>query len=159
MEILSISNPVRTAAGGVDLILGTEEYGVIPFHAVGTDPVGSDSYQLYNRAIAGEFGVVAPYSPPVLTPEQKKKIMADMVQAHLDATAQVYGFDDIRNAVSYADEPAVPSFQTHGLSLRAWRSLVWQKCYAVLAQVEAGEIVEPSGAELMAMLPTLNIGV
>ena len=159
MKILSISSPVRTAAGGVDLTIETEEFGVIPFHAVGTEPEESRSYQLYHQATAGEFGTVAPYSPPALTPEQKNKAIADMVQAHLDATAQVYGFDDIRNAVSYADEPAVPSFQTHGLALRAWRSLVWQKCYAVLAQVEAGEIVEPSGAELMAMLPTLNIGV
>ena len=156
MKILSISNPAMTAAGGVDLVLETEEYGVIPFHAVGTTPIGSDSYRLYHRAIADEFGTITPYSPP---PKQRKKAIADMVQAHLDVTAQVYGFDDIRNAVSYADEPAVPSFQTHGLALRAWRSLVWQKCYAVLAQVEAGEIVEPSGAELMAMLPTLNIGV
>lgn len=157
MEILSISGPVRTASGGIDLTLETVEFGVIPFHAVGTEPEESRSYKLYQRAIAGEFGEIAPYFPPVLTAGEKKKIVDDRVQTLLDTTAQAYGYDDIRNAVSYAEEPIVPLFQTDGIAFRKWRSLVWAKCYAVLAQVEAGEVAEPSGEELLAMLPTLNL--
>lgn len=154
-KIIRGFNPVRNGYG-IELMVEAEGVGVVPYYTTPDFKPGTYEEEIYNNTIAGVYGTIATYSPP---PEQKKKAIADMVQAHLDATAQVYGFDDIRNAVSYADEPAVPSFQTHGLALRAWRSLVWQKCYAVLAQVEAGEIVEPSGAELMAMLPTLNIGV
>lgn len=157
MNILSVSNPIRTVAGGIDLVLETEELGIIPFHAVGADPEESNSYQLYHRAVAGEFGEIAPYSPPALTAEQKKQAVIEMVQAHLDAAAKAYGYDDIKSAVTYADEPAVAVFQTQGVALRAWRSLVWEKCYALLAQVEAGEIAEPSGEEFIALLPSLNM--
>ena len=53
MEILNVSNPVRTAVGGIDLILETKECGITPFHAVGTASADDDSYKLYHRAVAG----------------------------------------------------------------------------------------------------------
>lgn len=94
-----------------------------------------------------------------LNKQIKEKEMADMVQAYLDSKAKLYGYDDIKSAVSYADEPSVARFQIHGLAFRAWRSLVWEKCYEVLAKVEAGMITKPSGEELLAMLPTLSLEV
>lgn len=79
------------------------------------------------------------------------------VQSHLDTTAQNLGYDSITNAISYADELAVPKFQQEGLALRAWRSLVWDYCYGQLALVEAGEIEAPSIEQIISGLPILEI--
>lgn len=86
------------------------------------------------------------------------KIKAELtaaVQAHLDTAARARGYDDIRSAATYADEPVVPQFQADGLALRAWRSLAWQRCYVLLAEVEEGVRPIPTAAALIAELPIL----
>ncbi len=79
--------------------------------------------------------------------------IASAIQLHLDTTAQSFGYDDIKTAVTYADEPAVPKFQAEGQALRAWRSLVWEECYEMLEEVKSGnrEVVDVAGviAELL----------
>lgn len=81
--------------------------------------------------------------------------LIDAVQAHMDAAAKARGYDDIKSAVTYAEEPAVPRFQLEGQAFRAWRSLCWATGYTVLAQVEAGQRPVPTEAELIAELPPL----
>lgn len=75
------------------------------------------------------------------------------IQHHLDAQAQSMGYDDIKNAVTYADEPAVPKFQQEGIALRAWRSLVWDKGYEVLNACKVGERPAPTWPDLRDELP------
>lgn len=58
MEILEIINPRYTNIG-VDLNIRTVDFGWIWFHATPTDSVESGRV-LYSRAIANEFGVIAP---------------------------------------------------------------------------------------------------
>jgi len=94
-----------------------------------------------------------PIVPPPPTVEQRIASLQAAVQAHLDQRAGVFGYDDIRTAVTYADEPAVPKFQAEGQALRAWRSLVWAACYDLLGQWKAGEAEEPTADELIAALP------
>lgn len=91
----------------------------------------------------------------VFTPEQIKSMLSAAVQAHMDDSAKAYGYDDIKSAVTYAEEPAVPKFQQEGQALRAWRSLCWAACYSVMADVESGARPIPSAAELVAELPEL----
>lgn len=79
------------------------------------------------------------------------------VQAHMDEQARTCGYDDIKSAVTYADEPAVPKFQAEGLVFREWRSLCWAHCYAVLDTVNAGERAIPTATELIAELPPLEL--
>lgn len=81
--------------------------------------------------------------------------MEDVVQRHLDATAQSLGFDNIYTACTYADEPSVPRFQQDGQRLRAWRSRVWDECYQLLEAVKAGAPI-PTADQLIASLPTLQ---
>lgn len=90
-------------------------------------------------------------APP--TPEQIRQSLVDAIQDYMDGMAQMLGYDDIRTAVTYADEPAVPKFQAEGQALRVWRSLVWSACYAHLALVEAGEAEVPTLEEAISMLP------
>lgn len=79
------------------------------------------------------------------------------VQAELDRVARGYGYDNMTAAVTYAEEPAVPRFQAEGQALRAWRSLVWEACYAMLAAVRAGDLAVPTEAEVLAALPAAPV--
>lgn len=105
------------------------------------------------RIAADEAGRPAAVAPPAPTPEQMQARLSGAVQARLDAVALTWGYDDIRSAVTYADEPAVAQFQAEGQALRAWRSQVWASCYALLAEVQAGTRAVPTEAELIALLP------
>lgn len=79
------------------------------------------------------------------------------VQQLLDSRAQELGYDDIKSAVGYADEPAVPKFQEEGKLLRAWRSLVWDKFYEIIDVVKARTREMPTWGELEAELPKCGI--
>ncbi|MDD2977910.1 hypothetical protein [Aquabacterium sp.] len=111
----------------------------------------------------GKLIVPGPNGMPVLedhpapTPEQMIATIAAAVQSHMDLVAKVAGYDDIMSAVTYADEPVVPKFQQDGIAFRAWRSLVWEKCYAILAQTKSGEIEPMSAEQVIAELPPLNL--
>lgn len=79
------------------------------------------------------------------------------VKEHADMVAVAYDFDDMAEAVTYADEPAVPKFQMLGAALRAWRSLLWEAFDAACMQISAGNTPEPkSKAELIALLPAFE---
>ncbi|QOE32749.1 hypothetical protein CPT_Mano_016 [Achromobacter phage Mano] len=97
--------------------------------------------------------------PPVseVSDEQIQAAKAALVQSHMDAAARALRYDSISNAITYADEPAVPKFQAEGQALRAWRSLVWARCYEILAEVEVGARDIPTDAELIAELPALEL--
>ncbi|KAA8555061.1 hypothetical protein [Pseudomonas marginalis] len=79
------------------------------------------------------------------------------IQEHLDNAAKALGYDDIKAAVTYAEEPSVPKFQAEGQALRAWRSLVWAYGYDLLAQFQAGIVELPTQDELIAGLPKLDM--
>lgn len=79
------------------------------------------------------------------------------VQSHMDTAARSAGYDDIKSAVTYADEPAVPRFQAEGQAFRAWRSLCWSACYAIMADVQSGARSIPTATELIAELPALEL--
>ena len=108
MRILSVLKPTHTPSG-IDLTLETEEFGVIPFHAVPTDPEESNSYQLYHRAMAGEFGEIAPYQPPpvpvpqVITARQGKLTLLDfgIYQNVLDYINNLSGDEAVRAKISW----------------------------------------------------------
>lgn len=89
-----------------------------------------------------------------MTTEQRVQWLQRGVQARLDAQARLLGYDSIFTAVTYADEPAVPKFQAEGEALRAWRSLVWEKCYELLGDYQAAVAAAAGGEQVDA--PTLD---
>lgn len=103
--------------------------------------------------VPGPDGYPVAEPPAAPTLEQIQRQLTAVVQAHLDAQAKALGYDNIFTAVTYADEPAVPKFQADGQALRAWRSLVWEAGYALLALVQAGESPIPTPEVLIASLP------
>lgn len=100
--------------------------------------------------------VVIPASPEELT----SAVMADFeraIQGHMNAAAVAAGYDDISNAVSYAEEPAAPKFQKDGIAFRKWRSLVWAYAYEQLAEVQAGDRAQPTVEQFLEELPALEL--
>lgn len=93
--------------------------------------------------------------PPPPTAAQITAALTAAVQAHMDEQARALNYDDIKTAVTYADEPAVPKFQAEGVVFREWRSLCWAHCYAAMAAVHLGERDIQTAEELIAELPPL----
>lgn len=99
----------------------------------------------------------APAEPVPPTPEEKQAALRAHVQEYMDAMARALGYDDIKTAVTYAEEPAVPRFQNEGRALRAWRSMVWAASYDLLDRVQKGEAEEPTLEALPDLLPRLVV--
>lgn len=136
-----------------------EHVGTMPSDAVEID----DEYhqELVDGLSAGQVlswrddGYPFLAEPPPPTPVQITASLTAAVQAHMDTQARALNYDDIKTAVTYADEPAVPKFQAEGQAMRAWRSLCWAHCYAVLDEVTAGNRAIQTAPELIAELPEL----
>ena len=127
-------------------IIRISDMAVIP-----KDPANIDYQAFLVWESAGN--TVEPEMPA--TPEKIEADKVAIVQNFLDGAARALRYDDIRTAVTYAEEPAVPKFQAEGQALRAWRSLVWATCYAILAEVQAGTREIPTDEELISELPAL----
>jgi hypothetical protein len=106
---------------------------------------------------ADENGRPVLQDPPPPTAEQTIEAMRAAIQAHMDAAANGYGYDDVKAAVTYAEEPAVPKFQAEGRAFRAWRSLVWGYAYDVLDKVQAGQRPQPTADQIISELPALEV--
>lgn len=120
------------------------------------DPLNTD-YAAYLAWVAtGNIADPVP-SPPAPTQDQLIKQLTVAVQAIMDTKAQAYNYDDLTTVVTYADEPVVPKFQEEGQAFREWRSLVWDACYAYLAEVEAGTKPFPTVDELPSLLPAFSL--
>ena len=106
--------------------------------------------------VADESGRPILQDPPPPTAEQIAKRLEARVQFWLDEQARALGYDDIKSAVTYADEPAVPKFQQEGQALRRLRSLVWARCYEILNAVQTGQRSIPTEEELIAEMEALK---
>jgi hypothetical protein len=74
------------------------------------------------------------------------------VQVLLDTTAQVYGYDSMLAAVSYAGDP-LPTYAAEGDALKAWRSLVWSSANPIINDVLNGLVVVPLKSVFLSSLP------
>jgi len=106
---------------------------------------------------ADESGCPTLQNPPPPSQSDIEAAKVALVQNHMDKTAQALRYDNIATAVTYAEEPSVPRFQSEGQALRAWRSMVWNECYEILAEVQAGSRPVPTDEELIAALPQFEL--
>lgn len=114
---------------------------------------GQAAGQVIAAGAAGQPVLVARPGP---TLEQSCTALKAAVQLQLDQAAQAAGYDDIKSAVSYADEPAVRQYQADGLRLRAWRSRVWAFALPVINRVAAGELTPEAASAQLEELPALD---
>lgn len=76
------------------------------------------------------------------------------IQAHLDATAQSRGYDNMISACSYASGTH-PKFSVEGRDCLAWRSSVWEAAFQIMTDVRAGVRPLPSLQQVMTELPPM----
>lgn len=101
---------------------------------------------------------VAVAEKQLLTLPQRMMAMRQALVEHCNVVAASFGFDDMADAVSYAEEPAVPEFQRRGKALRAWRSLVWAAFEEIERAALAGEKSSPiSASALFEQLPKFEL--
>lgn len=112
------------------------------------DPKPSEGW-IYDGALFSPPSTVQP--DPVEVEKEKKAL----VQDYLDGTARTLRYDSIANAITYAEEPAVPKFQAEGRALRAWRSMVWQEFFALLEDVDSGSRMMPTNEDIISLMPKL----
>lgn len=91
---------------------------------------------------------------PLPTAAQIIATLTDAVQRHLDAAARARNYDSILSLCSYAGSVHT-KFGPEGRAGALWRDAVWAKCYAVLADVQAGLRTVPTADGLIAELPAL----
>jgi hypothetical protein len=127
-----------------------------PAHAdcyIEVDEATYDNWHAYRLNVAGDG--VEPLPPvadaPALPTVAEYRAA---IQAMLDTKAQERNYDGILSACTYATS-TVPRFQAEGQACVAWRDAVWSTAYALMAQVEAGELAQPTLAGILALLPPM----
>lgn len=98
-------------------------------------------------------GKVAKRPPPKPSAEQVAAQTLFYAREHLDIVARKFGFEGISDAVSYADEEAVPHLQRLGAELRAWRSRVVDKAMTIARSAAASGEGYPIQENVVAALP------
>lgn len=121
-----------------------DDGGCIPL-----DPDNAD-YVAYVAWVAEGNAAEVPPAPSV---EQRIEALRDAITAHLDAAAHAKNYDDIKSAALRAAYPG--PYHAEGVAFATWMDTCWATAYALLAQWQAGQLAEPTRAELIAMLPTL----
>lgn len=89
------------------------------------------------------------------TAAEIQQALTQAVQEHMDTKVQERGYDGILSACSYVNT-GIERFDAEGEACRSWRSAVWNKCYEILAEVQAGARAVPTAEELIRLLPTLE---
>lgn len=153
---MEVRNVKLNVAGTYDCEINHPVYGWIPFTA-NPDDASEVGRTVHADILAGKHGAIAPYVAPVVSNEQLIAQLTNAVQKHMDSEAKKYGYDDIKSAVTYAEEPSVPKFQAEGQAFRAWRSKCWAYCYDQMDKALAGTIPVPTQEELLTALPVLTV--
>lgn len=130
-----------------DHILRQVDGARIPFDAENADRVAF---------LAWEAAGGVPDWPPAPPFKERQAALLVEVDKHLNAAARAKGYDSRNSFYMRAAVPGSP-FHAEGVAFATWMDSVYAKCYEVLAQVLASEIPEPTAAELLAMLPVLQL--
>ena len=77
------------------------------------------------------------------------------VQRHMDEKVKEREYDSMISACTYASSNNL-KYGPEGQACLNWRDSVWDKCYEVLGEVDAGTRQPPTIDELIAELPTLT---
>lgn len=77
------------------------------------------------------------------------------IQSMLDTKAQERRYFGMESASTYAASTN-PTFKAEADACLAWRDAVWLTAYQVLDEVTAGTRAQPTIADMMALLPTME---
>lgn len=93
-----------------------------------------------------------------LSKQQIQQYFEDAIEAYMTSVVQTRNYRDIHTAASYVNSTN-EKFAKEGAACNKWRDDVWDKCYAILGDVENGLRPIPTLEEVIAELPLLDWGV
>ena len=93
-----------------------------------------------------DAAMAAPVLPPGL-PDYEAA-----VQNYLDDYAQTKGYRDADVMATFKDS-SIPAWAAEALAMIHWRDTVWLSAYSALQAYNAGQIPQPTVAQLVAQLP------
>jgi len=111
--------------------------------------------QEQGKRITFSNGAVVAVDPPPPTDAEIQAGLVSAVQQHLDDVARTRNYDGILSLCTYATS-SVEQFAAEGQAGIAWRDAVWEYCYQVLDDVQAGHRNIPTSQNLILELPTIN---
>lgn len=125
-----------------------------------SDPDNITTETFFGRVGMTETEVLAAFdearNPPAPTAaEQAAALLASSIaaiDAMVEDTAKARDYNSAAHLASYVSS-TVPAWSSEAAAFVAWRDQVWQAAYALLAQVEAGEIAPPTPAGAVAEMP------
>jgi hypothetical protein len=132
--------------GTIDCEVNHADYGWIPITASQDDPNTNGLFNQLSKATD-----VLQYVPPSTEVLISEKITEyeNLLQNHLDKTAQSKGYDSIISACSYAGY--TNPYQAESQSFIAWRGAFWAESYNLIPNYNLENI--PTIEELIALLP------
>lgn len=117
------------------------------------DDVTVESGFITADMVAMTAAEIAAHVNPPLTQAQIIERYTGAGQAHLDATAQSWGYDSLVSAASYAAS-GVAQYAAEAKALIGWRDAFWQASNALLNGVKAGTETAPASSDAyIALMP------
>ena len=150
MQTIVAPDGVQQASGtptinGSTVVINNTEFNCPPFTLIPTAPPSKWA------TWSGSAWVDHPEpAGPMPTLEEYTQALQDM----LDAEARTHNYDGILSLASYAASTH-PPFAEEGKAGLDWRDAVWGTSYATMAQVQLGNIPQPTIPELLAMMPKM----
>ena len=102
----------------------------------------------------GEYYECVAIPVHIPTEEELQQYFEDAIEAYMDSVVQTRNYKNIHTAASYVNSTN-EKFAKEGAACNKWRDDVWDKCYAILAEVKAGTRAIPTLEEVIAELPVL----
>lgn len=107
----------------------------------------------------GEYYEVVEIPSYIPTEAEIQKRLTDGVQNWMDNIVQERNYDSVHTCVGTYLYSPIDKFRIEAEHVKDWVSYVWDKCYAMLAQVKNGEREIPTLEEVINELPRLEWGI
>jgi len=157
MQYSSVQSPIWADPDhtAINCRVTFEGLGEVPYTASPTDTV-AHSREIFEAAIGGQFGAIAPYvEPPGPTHQQIQAAFTNAIQRRLDDFARTRNYDGILSACSYATSGNA-QFAAEASYCVSARDATWATGYEILAAVLSGQRAMPTVDQVMTELPPLE---
>lgn len=99
----------------------------------------------------------ADFEPPTYIPTEKEiqEAFEREIEDWMNSVVAERDYDNIDTCIArYTDSPN-PKYSAEAKAVKIWNTMVWDKCWDILAQVKTGERTIPTLEEVITELPKL----
>lgn len=155
---LQYAPKVLNGPGGLILSPGHADYVRFGWYLVVVslpNPPAGKRLKSRRWVVDGETVVCMYEYEDIPVPVVTVKVFEDAVQGLLNSAVRSKGYDDVYTCISYYNSED-DVFRAEARAVSEWRDRVWRKCHEILNQWNAGEIGQPTVAQVLSQLPKLE---